>query len=865
MLSLRPLLYTLFFIATTLSAQQSFKIHSHNDYSQLLPFWKAYNCDLNSIEVDVFLKNNILYATHAEHEIKPNNTLETLYLQPLNKIASTHLGKEQNIQLLIDLKSEAYSTLEAIENILKNYPKLINNPKLSFVISGNRPLVKDYKNYSNYILFDYQSLDPIPAESFNKIALISLSYHSFSSWKGIDSIPKEDLKKIKKVVEQAHLQKKPFRFWGAPDTELAWKTFYDIGINFINTDHPLECSNYFKKLTSTDTDVEIAFIADIHFQDLYGKLSGTNYKGVFNDETSKFTLLRTMDSQLHSTRIFNENYFALFTALDNIVAKGIKYVALPGDFTDDGQAIHLRGLKQILETYRTTYGIQFFITTGNHDPVGPFSQESGKSDFMGLEGQTQGIYSYAKLNASKQEELPNIISKDIKKLGYKGLFNHLKSFGFFPQENYLYWATPFSNYTAKTYTYQKAIENASIEKRTYDIVSRYAIPDASYVVEPVPNVWLLAIDANVYIPKNTINGDLLDPNNYQGASIGYNNVLTHKTHLIKWVKEIADEAKRLNKTLIAFSHYPMIDFNDDASKTLNSFFEGNKWQLERVPNESIAQLFSNAGIAVHVAGHMHINDTGYRKFPNGKYLINIQTPSIAAYIPGYKILKIKPNNTIEVNTVTIDSVANFNELFPLYKKEYAYLKKHKQPLWNRNILKTNTYHDFTMFHLKELVRMRFLKDDWVPSFKDFMLNITAEELLLLPYLNSEIDFKTILDNKELYKTDLKEAKTKAELALKKANFTLEDFKNWNGFNIIFDFYRVRNADVLAINDIGVKQIKLYKWLFKNYKTNIISQKSTDSNKQKLLEFYSIFSQFLNGAPSNNFIIDYKTGEIKKLD
>lgn len=859
------LLFCAFFVATSsLFAQQQPKIHSHNDYSQLLPFWKAYNYGLNSIEVDVFLKNGVLYVTHAEHEINPNNTLETLYLTPLQTIVSTHIGEEQDLQLLIDLKSEAYSTLEAIENVLKNYPALTNNPKLSFVISGNRPSVQDYIKFPTYILFDYQSLDPIPAESFDKIAMISLSYGSFSSWNGVGSIATDDSKRLKTVIGKAHSYKKPFRFWGAPDTLLAWDTFYNLGIDFINTDQPLECSNYFKNLTSTVADVRIAFLSDIHFQDLYGTLSGIDYKGVFNDITNKLTLLRTMDAQLHSTRIFNENYFALFAALDDIATKGIKYVALPGDYTDDGQAIHLRGLQQILESYRTTYGIQFFITTGNHDPVGPFAQESGKSDFMGAQGQSQGIYSNPKTNASQSGELPDLISEDIKKLGYKGIFDHIKSFGFFPQENYLYWATPFSNYTSESYTFQKALDDAPLEKRMYDMVPGYAIPDASYVVEAAPNVWLLAIDANVYLPKDTINGSASDPKNYEGASIGYNNVLTHKRHLLKWLKTIAADAKRLHKTLIAFSHYPMIDFNDGASETLNDFFEGPKWQLERVPDERVAQLVSEAGITVHVGGHMHINDTGVRPFSNGKSLVNIQTPSLAAYIPGYKILTIKPNKTIEVHTITIDEVPNFNDLFPLYETEYVYLKQHNLPLWNLDILKTNSYHDFTMFHLNELVRLRFLKEDWVPSFKDFMLQLTGEDLLLVPYLNPELDLKTLLDKKERYKTDWEFAKTKAELALKETDFSLEDFKHWNGPDMIFDFYRVRNADTLAFADIGSQQIALYQWLFKTYKTNF-NHTNTDANKQKLLEFYSCFSQFLNGAPSNNFIIDYETGALKDLD
>jgi len=78
MFSSRPLFCALLFTSLSFFAQQNPKIHSHNDYSQHLPFWRAYNSGLNSIEVDVFLKNGVLFATHAENEIIATQTLETL-------------------------------------------------------------------------------------------------------------------------------------------------------------------------------------------------------------------------------------------------------------------------------------------------------------------------------------------------------------------------------------------------------------------------------------------------------------------------------------------------------------------------------------------------------------------------------------------------------------------------------------------------------------------------------------------------------------------------------------------------------------------------------------------------------------------
>ena len=96
-----------------------------------------------------------------------------------------------------------------------------------------------------------------------------------------------------------------------------------------------------KKTTEIFEPIKIAFIADAHFQDIHAHFDDANYQGVKHPETGEYVNIRTMEAQLHSTRIFNENYFAFLEALDDIVARGIKYVALPGDFSDDGQPVLL--------------------------------------------------------------------------------------------------------------------------------------------------------------------------------------------------------------------------------------------------------------------------------------------------------------------------------------------------------------------------------------------------------------------------------------------------------------------------------------------------------------------------------------------
>lgn len=123
-----------------------------------------------------------------------------------------------------------------------------------------------------------------------------------------------------------------------------------------------------------EANTQIAFVPDIHFHDIYGDFSDSKFKGIELNKGVRPVSIRSMSAQINSTRLFNENYFALIATLDDIAAKGVKLVALPGDFTDDGQPVHLNGLKAILAAYSKQYDMRFFAIPGNHDPVKPLNR-----------------------------------------------------------------------------------------------------------------------------------------------------------------------------------------------------------------------------------------------------------------------------------------------------------------------------------------------------------------------------------------------------------------------------------------------------------------------------------------------------------
>jgi alkaline phosphatase len=227
------------------------KVHSHNDYLQKEPFWAAYYAGCASIEVDVFYVDGKILVAHNLKDTLSSNTLSSMYLQPLNQMAVMLKSvAKPKLQLLIDVKSEADSSLKYIVAELKKYPEIIgvNNPKsnITFVITGHKPKPENYVNYPEFIKFDHQDIKDLSAIELSKVGLVSLAFGGFSDWKGIEAMPQEDEKKIKEIIELSHSKGKLFRFWGTPDTPLAWAKFKKLRIDFINTDKPKDCVEFFK-------------------------------------------------------------------------------------------------------------------------------------------------------------------------------------------------------------------------------------------------------------------------------------------------------------------------------------------------------------------------------------------------------------------------------------------------------------------------------------------------------------------------------------------------------------------------------------------------------------------------------------------
>lgn len=223
--------------------------HAHNDYEHPRPLLDALDHGFCSVEADIYLVDGKLLVAHDRDKVKPDRTLESLYLKPLRERVKQHGGRVfpngPEFTLLIDLKSNWKTTYPALRAVLTNYADILttfsNDTKhtnaVMVVISGSRDRDMFAGETFRYAAFDGElsDLDTNPPAHF--APWISARWGGTFSWRGTGEMPEEELAKLRQIVTRAHEQGRRVRFWGAPDTLNFWRTLRSANVDLINTDN----------------------------------------------------------------------------------------------------------------------------------------------------------------------------------------------------------------------------------------------------------------------------------------------------------------------------------------------------------------------------------------------------------------------------------------------------------------------------------------------------------------------------------------------------------------------------------------------------------------------------------------------------
>src|ERR1700680_4345384 len=90
--------------------------HAHNDYEHKRPLLDALDQGFGSVEADVFLVDGALLVGHERADLRPERTLQKLYLDPLRARIKANGGRVYKngpaIWLLVDVKTEAKTTYQ---------------------------------------------------------------------------------------------------------------------------------------------------------------------------------------------------------------------------------------------------------------------------------------------------------------------------------------------------------------------------------------------------------------------------------------------------------------------------------------------------------------------------------------------------------------------------------------------------------------------------------------------------------------------------------------------------------------------------------------------------------------------------------
>jgi alkaline phosphatase len=254
----RALLLINLFVCSLFSVQAQYSTinaHSHNDYSQDIPFFLAYNAHFGSIEADIWAVDGVLLVAHSKAEITATRSLDSLYILPIVRLYRQNGQKawrdqSSTFQLMIDLKTAVEPTLSFLVEKLKKYPDVfdpgVNKNVIRIVITGNRPAPSDFSKYPLFISFDGNITKKYDAQQLKRIALYSENLKDFTLWNGKGAIRENEEKRLRQIIDSVHGLDKKIRFWNATDEANAWKTFMNMKVDFINTGHIQALSDYLK-------------------------------------------------------------------------------------------------------------------------------------------------------------------------------------------------------------------------------------------------------------------------------------------------------------------------------------------------------------------------------------------------------------------------------------------------------------------------------------------------------------------------------------------------------------------------------------------------------------------------------------------
>ncbi len=224
------------------------RAHAHNDFHHPRPLFDALAHGFSSVEADIFLVDGKLLVAHERSELRPDRTLEALYLDPLRQLIRKNGGRVfrdgPRFTLHVDIKTDGEATYRTLSALLANYGDIFDSVEAgevtkraaTAIVSGNRPQELMAAETIRYAGIDGRLTDLDSEKPAHLMPLISDNWGRNFRWRGVGPISAEEKEKLRRTIEKIHAKGRRVRFWATPEAPALWEELYAAGADYINTD-----------------------------------------------------------------------------------------------------------------------------------------------------------------------------------------------------------------------------------------------------------------------------------------------------------------------------------------------------------------------------------------------------------------------------------------------------------------------------------------------------------------------------------------------------------------------------------------------------------------------------------------------------
>jgi 3',5'-cyclic AMP phosphodiesterase CpdA len=167
----------------------------------------------------------------------------------------------------------------------------------------------------------------------------------------------------------------------------------------------------------------------------------------------------------------------------------------------------------------------------------------------------------------------------------------------------------------------------------------YTDPNSlSYIAEPVPGLWLFAIDSCIY-GNNIANGTPTT-----GGQIG--------SATLAWIQTYLAQAKTLGKVVIGMEHHPIMEHFQGMATVFKDYV--------LTDYATVGKALAGAGLKLIFTGHFHANDVAQTTYSDGSVLTDCSTGSTVTPPCPYRYVTVNlAAKTFKITTTTVADIPDY--------------------------------------------------------------------------------------------------------------------------------------------------------------------------------------------------------------